>query len=87
MQKFLGEVLKISGEVESHPREGAHLPPKSSLEFCSHLFRLKKIAVCSLSMKTNRLYLGTEGGNIYLLDINTFDLLDHIIYQDVVIQG
>ena len=27
--KFLGEVLKISGEVQSHPSGGVHLPPKS----------------------------------------------------------
>lgn len=37
-------------------------------------------------MKTNRLYLGTEGGNIYLLDINSFELQEYIIYQDVVMQ-
>lgn len=49
-------------------------------------FRLKKISVCSLSMKTNRLLLGTEGGNIYLLDINSFELQDYVIYQDVVMQ-
>lgn len=48
--------------------------------------RLKKISVCCLSMKTNRLYLGTEGGNIYLLDINSFELQEYIIYQDVVMQ-
>ena len=32
VQKFLGEVLKISGEVQRHPRGGAHLPPKFGLE-------------------------------------------------------
>lgn len=37
-------------------------------------------------MKTNRLLLGTEGGNIYLLDINSFELQDYVIYQDVVMQ-
>ena len=26
MRKFLGEVLTISGEVQSHPRGGGHLP-------------------------------------------------------------
>ena len=35
MRKFLGEVLKISGEGQSHPRGGAHLPPKSGLGICS----------------------------------------------------
>ena len=28
---FLGEVVKISGEVQSHPKGGAHLPTKSGL--------------------------------------------------------
>ncbi|XP_071953547.1 lethal(2) giant larvae protein homolog 1-like isoform X2 [Antedon mediterranea] len=49
--------------------------------------RLKKISVCCLSTDHKHLYLGTEGGNIYLLDVVTFDLLEHIIYQDVVMQN
>lgn len=56
------------------------------ISFHIQCFRLKKISVCSLSMKTNRLLLGTEGGNIYLLDINSFELQDYVIYQDVVMQ-
>ncbi|XP_030840048.1 lethal(2) giant larvae protein homolog 2 isoform X14 [Strongylocentrotus purpuratus] len=48
--------------------------------------RLKKISVCCLSSDASRLYLGTEGGNIYLLDVESFDLEDHIVYQDVVMQ-
>lgn len=55
---------------------------QTALNFC----RLKKISVCRLSMNTNRLYLGTEGGNIYLLDINSFELQEYVIYQDVVMQ-
>ena len=31
MRKFIGEVLKISGEVQSHLRGGAHLPSKPGL--------------------------------------------------------
>ena len=30
--------------------------------------------------------MGTEGGNIHVLDIATFQLSDTIIYQDVVTQ-
>ncbi|XP_041473429.1 LLGL scribble cell polarity complex component 2-like isoform X4 [Lytechinus variegatus] len=48
--------------------------------------RLKKISVCCLSSDSSRLYLGTEGGNIYLLDVESFELEDHIVYQDVVMQ-
>ncbi|CAG9824720.1 unnamed protein product [Phaedon cochleariae] len=33
------------------------------------------------------LLLGTEGGNIYLLDLNTFTMTPDIIYQDVVMQN
>ncbi|EDO48036.1 predicted protein [Nematostella vectensis] len=46
-----------------------------------------RICICCLSMKTNRLLLGTEGGNIYLLDINSFELQEYVIYQDVVMQS
>ena len=35
---LLEEVLKISEEVQSHPRGGAHLPPKSGLAFVSSSF-------------------------------------------------
>ncbi|XP_078692853.1 lethal(2) giant larvae protein homolog 1-like isoform X2 [Branchiostoma floridae x Branchiostoma belcheri] len=49
--------------------------------------RLKKISVCCLPSTQEHLFLGTEGGNIYLLDVKTFQLLDHIIYQDVVMQN
>ncbi|KAI8477592.1 Lethal(2) giant larvae protein 1, partial [Branchiostoma belcheri] len=51
------------------------------------LTELKKISVCCLPSTQEHLFLGTEGGNIYLLDVKTFQLLDHIIYQDVVMQN
>ena len=31
VRKFLGEVLKIAGEVQSYPRGGAHLPQNPAL--------------------------------------------------------
>ncbi|XP_046855432.1 lethal(2) giant larvae protein homolog 1-like isoform X2 [Xenia sp. Carnegie-2017] len=88
-----GRIISVCDDVthdsvhllEINERDGKAV--LEEVKTCMLQGRLKKIAVCSLSMKTNRLYLGTEGGNIYLLDIITFDLLDHIIYQDVVIQG
>ncbi len=49
--------------------------------------RLKKISVCCLSSDCKILYLGTEGGNIYLLNVATFDMDELIIYQDVVMQN
>lgn len=32
-------------------------------------------------------YVGTQGGNIYALDLDTFELSNSIIYQDVVLQS
>nr|XP_006817104.1 PREDICTED: lethal(2) giant larvae protein homolog 1-like isoform X3 [Saccoglossus kowalevskii] len=49
--------------------------------------RLQKITVCCLPSDCQHLFLGTEGGNIYVLDIVSFELLEHIIYQDVVMQN
>ena len=48
--------------------------------------RLKKISACCLLPDGSKLFLGTEGGNIYELGIHNFKLLDNIIYQDVVMQ-
>ncbi|XP_077980343.1 lethal(2) giant larvae protein homolog 1-like [Glandiceps talaboti] len=49
--------------------------------------RLQQITVCCMPSDCQQLFLGTEGGNIYVLDVVSFELLEHIIYQDVVIQN
>ncbi|XP_064594981.1 lethal(2) giant larvae protein homolog 1-like isoform X2 [Liolophura sinensis] len=49
--------------------------------------KLKSISACCLSSNGSQLLLGTEGGNILLLDVSNFTLLDQIIYQDVVMQN
>jgi len=49
--------------------------------------RMKGISVCCLTNSCEQLLIGTEIGNIYILDLNTFKLLDQIIYQDVVMQN
>lgn len=93
---FLPEQGRIISVCDDGEQNTIHLwevnkkDGKSVLEevkTCTLEGRLKKISVCFLSMKTNRLYLGTEGGNIYLLDINSFELQEYIIYQDVVMQS
>lgn len=93
---FLPEQGRIISVCDDGEQNTIHLwevnkkEGKSVLEevkTCTLEGRLKKISVCCLSMKTNRLYLGTEGGNIYLLDINSFELQEYIIYQDVVMQS
>ena len=53
---------------------------------CTLEGRLKKISVCCLSTAKECLYIGTEGGHIYVLDLISFELKDHVIYQDIVMQ-
>ena len=48
--------------------------------------KLKKISAMCLESSGEHLLLGTEGGNIYLLNLKTFMMPDNIIYQDVVMQ-
>ncbi|CAH1129271.1 unnamed protein product [Ceutorhynchus assimilis] len=49
--------------------------------------KLKKISNMCLETAGKHLLLGTEGGNIYLLDLSTFTMTPDIIYQDVVMQN
>lgn len=46
-----------------------------------------RIFACSVQSSGEHLYLGTEGGNIHLLDIKSFQMTDTIIYQDLVTQN
>lgn len=48
--------------------------------------KLKKISTICVETAGKHLLLGTEGGNIYLLDLSTFTMTPDIIYQDVVMQ-
>ncbi|CAH1794883.1 unnamed protein product [Owenia fusiformis] len=56
-------------------------------DFSMENSKLKNISACCLSSNAENLLLGTEGGNIHLLDVSTFSLSDQIIYQDVVMQN
>ncbi|KAJ9577607.1 hypothetical protein L9F63_005794, partial [Diploptera punctata] len=49
--------------------------------------KLKKISAVCLESACENLLLGTEGGNIYLLNVKSFEMSDTIIYQDVVMQN
>ncbi|XP_057666657.1 lethal(2) giant larvae protein isoform X2 [Diorhabda carinulata] len=49
--------------------------------------KLKTISTMCLESAGKHLLLGTEGGNIYLLELNTFTMTPDIIYQDVVMQN
>lgn len=57
-----------------------------SFKFVCVYSRMKGISVCCLTNNCEQLLIGTEIGNIYILDLNSFKLLDQIIYQDVVMQ-
>lgn len=49
-------------------------------------FRLKRISSITVREDCKLAYIGTEGGNIYMLDIPKFEVTDKIIYLDVVLQ-
>ncbi|KAH3872012.1 lethal(2) giant larvae protein homolog 1-like isoform X2 [Dreissena polymorpha] len=49
--------------------------------------KMKTVSACCLTTNHEQLLLGTEGGNILILDVKSFSLLDQIIYQDVVMQN
>ena len=48
--------------------------------------RLKQISHLLPDMTNKKILLGTEGGNIYTLNLSNFSIEDNIIYQDIVIQ-
>lgn len=49
--------------------------------------RLKQISHLCPDMSNKKILLGTEGGNIYTLNLINFTIEDTIIYQDIVIQN
>ena len=44
VRKFLGEVQKITVEVQSHPRGGVHLPPQSGLDISPTFSSFRSLA-------------------------------------------
>ena len=49
--------------------------------------RLKQISHLCPDLANKKILLGTEGGNIYTLNLTNFSIEDNIIYQDIVIQN
>ncbi|XP_045535605.1 lethal(2) giant larvae protein [Papilio machaon] len=62
---------------------------KSLVELKSHTLegKNKRISALCVEASGKGLLLGTEAGNIYNLDLNTFTLHEDVIYQDVVMQN
>ncbi|KAK7501290.1 hypothetical protein BaRGS_00007415 [Batillaria attramentaria] len=56
-------------------------------EFAMENNKMKAISTCCLTPGSQSLLLGTEGGNIHILNIPSFTLADQIIYQDLVMQN
>lgn len=61
---------------------------KSLVELKAHTFEGKNKKISSLCVESTgkNLLLGTEGGNIYAIDLNAFTVNEDVIYQDVVMQ-
>nr|CAG4647644.1 EOG090X00I4 [Moina brachiata] len=49
--------------------------------------RLKKISASCVDSAGKHIYLGTENGNVYMMDLEKFDVLDSVIYVDVIMQN
>lgn len=49
-------------------------------------YRLKKISASCVDSAGKNIYLGTENGNVYIMDVEKFEMLDSVIYVDVIMQ-
>ncbi|XP_052070138.1 lethal(2) giant larvae protein homolog 1-like isoform X2 [Mytilus californianus] len=67
--------------------ENTILEDVKEFKFSAEESKFKNISVCCLTKNKEHLLIGTEIGNIFILDLKTFQLLDQIIYQDVVMQN
>lgn len=57
-----------------------------NLNIMFSIFRLNKVSALCLEGSEEHLLIGTEGGNVYLLNLSTFEMSYIVIYQDVVMQ-
>ncbi|XP_022222435.1 lethal(2) giant larvae protein [Drosophila obscura] len=62
---------------------GTTLVPIKTLPFDG---KLKKVSSLCCSLNKDLLWIGTEGGNIYQLDLNSFTIREPVIYHDVVLE-
>lgn len=80
-----GRLISLCDDNSLHLWE---ITEKSLVELKSHSFEGKNKKISSICVESTgkNLLLGTEGGNIYTLDLNTFTISEDVIYQDVVMQ-
>ncbi|XP_073945065.1 LOW QUALITY PROTEIN: LLGL domain-containing protein l(2)gl [Choristoneura fumiferana] len=81
-----GRLISLCDDNSLHLWE---INEKSLVELKSHLIegKNKKVSAVCVESSGDNLLLGTEGGNIYTMDLNTFTINDDVIYQDVVMQN
>ncbi|GLV32955.1 lethal (2) giant larvae [Carabus blaptoides fortunei] len=86
---FLPGVGRVVSLCEDNSLHLWEINSSSLVEVKQHALegKLKKISVICAEQSGKHLLLGTEGGNIYLLDVQTFNISTDIIYQDVVMQN
>lgn len=86
-----GRLISLCSDNSLHLWEINNKDGSSLLEevksFAIENNKMKTVSACCLSTTNEQLLLGTEGGNILILDIKEFTLMDQIIYQDVVMQN
>ncbi|XP_063896793.1 lethal(2) giant larvae protein homolog 1-like [Helicoverpa armigera] len=81
-----GRLVSLSDDNSLHLWE---INEKSLVELKTYIFEGKNKKISSLCVESTgkHLLIGTEGGNIYNLDLNTFAVTEDVIYQDVVMQN
>ena len=48
--------------------------------------KLKMVTSHVLTTDSRHILLGTDGGGIHVLDVETFTLTDKVIFQDIILQ-
>lgn len=79
------EDVKKEGE-EKKEEEGKKIEEKKEEPAAEKKKEARKVSALCLSNSGESLYLGTEAGDIYVLDVKSFETTDHVIYKDVVTQ-
>ncbi|XP_063361960.1 lethal(2) giant larvae protein homolog 1 [Cydia amplana] len=81
-----GRLISLCDDNSLHLWE---ITEKSLVELKSHLLegKNKKVSALCVESSGKNVLLGTEGGNIYTIDLNTFAINEDVIYQEVVMQN
>lgn len=75
--------LTTSNQLVLWEPAGAILVPIKSLPFDG---KLKKVSSLCSSLDKDLVWIGTEGGNVYQLNLKSFTIKEPVIYHDVVLE-